>query len=258
IVLAHAFFYNNAGLIIFLLYIISVLFIIGISLICKVIRQLYNKKIALPKNRVSAFVIHLPVYQIPKFGFIFKSSLTKLTNFLWGAGRVIICVLAIMWCLQAIPVPNDNQTAETFGNVNNIHNSVYGLIADKTAPLFAPAGFGDWHLSQAIISGFLAKEVVLGSLSNAYAIDEVKTVSDNNTLTGSLQNTMNNASGGHVDLAAFSFMLFVLLYIPCLATVIGIKSEFGIRQSLITVLVSLSLAYIFSVLFYQIGIILLG
>ncbi|MDR2748491.1 MAG: ferrous iron transporter B [Bifidobacteriaceae bacterium] len=272
IVLAHAFFYETAGLIVFLLYIISVIFILGISLTIKIIRKTINKRKGIKEDAISAMIIHLPVYQLPKLSYIFKSSFSKLSNFLLGAGRVIVCVLAVLWCLQAIPVPRaslDGTSADdTFGNVKNVNNSAYGVLARGTAQIFEPAGFGDWHLSQAVISGFLAKEVVLGSLENAYSInsdeasdsdkakdsDESATNSRDLALSKNLQNTLNLTSGGRTSLAAFSFMLFILLYIPCMATVIGIKSEFGLRQSLVSVGVSLTLAYVFSVLFYQIAV----
>ncbi|MDR2799467.1 MAG: ferrous iron transporter B [Bifidobacteriaceae bacterium] len=256
IVLAHAFFYETAGLIVFLLYLISVIFILGISFALKLIRAAIYKRKGMKSQTISAMVIHLPVYQLPKLKFILKSSFTKLANFLWGAGRVIVCVLALLWFLQAIPVPSRASADDAFGNVENVHNSVYGVLADGTAQIFGPAGFGDWHMSQAVISGFLAKEVVLGSLENAYSIDSNSSSNDGSsiTLSKNLQNTLNFTSSGKTPLAAFSFMLFVLLYIPCMATVIGIKSEFGLRQSLVSVGVSLSLAYVFSILFYQIAV----
>ncbi|MDR3152124.1 MAG: ferrous iron transport protein B [Bifidobacteriaceae bacterium] len=255
IVLAHAFFPENAGLIIFLLYLISVFIILLISFAMKKIRYFYNKRYNIPQANISNLVIHLPVYQMPKFAFILKSSFAKLQNFLWGAGRVILGVLICLTFLQSVSFTSDGVVGGSLEQRE--HNSLYNIIANNTALIFIPAGFGDWHLSQAIISGFLAKEVVLGSLENSYS-DNNKSLSSN--LQTTLEKTAADSSYSNkaTPIAAFSFMLFLLIYIPCLATVIGIKSEFGLKYSLVSVGVSLVLAYIISVLFYQIGILFVG
>ncbi|MDR3116424.1 MAG: ferrous iron transporter B [Bifidobacteriaceae bacterium] len=251
IVLSHAFFPKNAGIVIFLLYLISVLIILLISFVMKNFRYYYNKWHNIPQTNISNLVIHLPVYQMPKFAFILKSSFAKLQNFLWGAGRVILGVLICLTFLQSVSFAADNTSKAE--NSPTVHNSLYGVIADNTALIFAPLGFGDWHFSQAIISGFLAKEVVLGSLENSYS-DSNKSLSSNLQTTLAKTSSDGSYSNSLTSLAAFSFMLFLLIYIPCLATVIGIKSEFGLKFSFIAVGVSLSLAYVVSLLFYQIGI----
>lgn len=95
-------------------------------------------------------------------------TLMRLWGFIRGASVIIISTITALWLLQGIPV-----VAGTggFTHVDDVHESAYGMLADAAVPVFAPAGFDDWHASAALITGFVAKEVVVGSMSQSYHAD---------------------------------------------------------------------------------------
>ena len=93
--------------------------------------------------------------------------------------------------------------------------SVYGVVADAVAPVFAPAGFDDWHASSALMTGFVAKEVVVASMAQSYSIDtgdEDEQQQGEGTLGAAMRESFDHASGGHGKAAAVAFMLFTLAY----------------------------------------------
>lgn len=159
-VLAHAVFPEHAAPVIFSLYVLSIVLIllIGLGL----------RKFAFNNMKPQPFVLCLPAYQTPRALVLIRSTFVRLLGFMRGASVIIIATITIMWLLQSIPVPGRDGS---FAEVEDVHDSVYGVVADSVSSAFAPAGFGDWHMSAALISGFVAKEVVVGSIAQSYDID---------------------------------------------------------------------------------------
>lgn len=133
-----------------------------------------------------------------------------------------------------------------FTHVDDVHESAYGMLADAAAPVFAPAGFDDWHASAALITGFVAKEVVVGSMSQSYHADgEDDTASQQageGTLGQKLRASFDQSSYGHGRAAAIAFLLFTLAYTPCLATVAEMRRQFGTKIAARSVPLSLAVA----------------
>lgn len=161
LVLAHAFFPKYAGLVVFLMYVVSVMIIllVGVMLRHTMFRGLEPEPLMLA----------LPSYQCPRALQLVRSVLLRLWGFVRGASVIIISMIMALWLLQGIPM---TAGAGGFAHVDDVHDSAYGVLADAVAPVFAPAGFDDWHASAALITGFVAKEVVIGSMSQSYHADE--------------------------------------------------------------------------------------
>lgn len=157
-------------------------------------------------------------------------TLMLLWGFIRGASVIIISTITALWLLQGIPV-----VAGTggFTHVDDVHDSAYGMLADAAAPVFAPAGFDDWHASAALITGFVAKEVVVGSMSQSYhadgADDTASQQAGEGTLGQKLRASFDQSSHGHGRAAAIAFLLFTLAYTPCLATVAEMRRQFGTK-----------------------------
>lgn len=249
IVLSYAFFERYAGLAIFLMYVMSIVVILLVGLFLR--RTQFKDLVQQP------FAMGLPSYQMPKFGQLAKSVGQRLWAFVAGASSIIITMIVLMWVLSAIPVTAGAQGTNTFGHVDSTENSVYGALSSSIAPVFTPAGFDDWHASAALITGFVAKEVVVGSMSQSYAIDEPDDASEaeegTGTLGAALRTSFEESSGGHGAAAAAAFMVFVLAYTPCLATVAEERRQFGLKTALQSVGMGLVVAYILAVIVFQVG-----
>ena len=228
LVLAYAFFRGHAGLVVFLMYVLSVAVILLVGLLLR-----HTKFRGL---KPEPFAMSLPPYQCPRLVMLIRSVLGRLWGFVRGASSVIVTMIVALWVLQGIPA---TPGAGSFGQVEDVHDSVYGVVADTVAPVFAPAGFGDWHASAALITGFVAKEVVVGSMSQSYNVaggdDATEQRQGEGTLGARLRESFDASSGGHGRAAAAAFLLFVLAYTPCLATVAELKRQYGFRTMLQTV-----------------------
>lgn len=244
IVLAYAFFREQAGLVVFLMYVFSVLLILGVGIILR--------KVKFRSLAPEPFAMSLPPYQWPRLVVLVRSILTKLWGFVRGASSIIVTMIVFMWILQGIPAAAN---AGSFGKVEDVHQSVYGVVADSVAPVFKPAGFDNWHASAALLTGFVAKEVVVGSLAQSYNVntgDETEQAQGEGSLGAALNHSFNESSGGHGKAAAVAFLLFTLAYTPCLATVAELKRQFGGKIAMQTVGLGLVVAYILAVLAFQI------
>jgi ferrous iron transport protein B len=168
--------------------------------------------------------------------------------FVTDAGRIIVVTLAVVWVLMAVPVTGGHQVAAV-----PVADSLYGRAALAVAPAFAPAGFDDWHASAALMTGFVAKEVVVGSFAQSYAVAEPTDAAHAGGLGGGLRATFEESSGGHPGAAAAAFMVFVLAYTPCLATVAEQRRLFGSRWTFGALGVQLAIAWCAAVVVFQLG-----
>lgn len=244
LVLAHAFFPKYAGLVVFLMYVASVMVIllVGVLLRHTMFRGLEPEPLMLA----------LPAYQCPRALQLARSVLLRLWGFTRGASVIIISMITALWLLQGIPV---TANAGGFAHVDDVHDSAYGVLADAVAPVFAPAGFDDWHASAALITGFVAKEVVVGSMSQSYHADEPDDAASQQagegTLGQKLRASFDQSSHGHGKAAAIAFLLFTLAYTPCLATVAEMRRQFGTKVAARSVLLSLAVAYVIAIIAFQ-------
>ena len=244
LVLAHAFFPKYAGLVVFLMYVASVMVIllVGVLLRHTMFRGLEPEPLMLA----------LPAYQCPRALQLARSVLLRLWGFIRGASVIIISMITALWLLQGIPV---TANAGGFAHVDDVHDSAYGVLADAVAPVFAPAGFDDWHASAALITGFVAKEVVVGSMSQSYHADEPDDAASQQagegTLGQKLRASFDQSSHGHGKAAAIAFLLFTLAYTPCLATVAEMRRQFGTKVAARSVLLSLAVAYVIAIIAFQ-------
>lgn len=244
LVLAHAFFPKYAGLVVFLMYVASVMVIllVGVLLRHTMFRGLEPEPLMLA----------LPAYQCPRALQLARSVLLRLWGFIRGASVIIISMITALWLLQGIPV---TANAGGFAHVDDVHDSAYGVLADAVAPVFAPAGFDDWHASAALITGFVAKEVVVGSMSQSYHADEPDDAASQQagegTLGQKLRTSFDQSSHGHGKAAAIAFLLFTLAYTPCLATVAEMRRQFGTKVAARSVLLSLAVAYVIAIIAFQ-------
>ena len=213
---ATAFFPKYKALVMVGLYVVGIL--IGI-LVALIIRKTLFKGEAVP------FVMELPNYRMPALKNVLQLLWEKAKDFLQRAFTVIFVATIVIWFLQSFDL-HFNLTADS-------QNSILAVVAGLIAPVFAPLGFGDWRISTALISGFMAKESVVSTLS---------------VLTGSMDvihKILTPAS-------ALSLLIFCLLYTPCVAAVSSVKRELGGKWALVVVAGQCVVAWIMAALVYAI------
>ncbi|MCC2313889.1 ferrous iron transporter B [Cellulomonas xiejunii] len=241
VLLASVFFPERAGTAIFLMYVASVALVVlgGLLLRVTLFRDL----------RREPLVLALPAYQRPRVRALAASTWARVRSFLTKAGQVVVVTLTVVWVALAVPVAGGHAVGDV-----PVADSLYGRAAQTVAPVLAPAGFGDWHASAALVTGFVAKEVVVGALAQAYAVDEPADPAASGDLGDRLRATFEVSSGGHAAAAAAAFMVFVLAYTPCLATVAEQWRLFGARWTLGCVGAQLVVAWLLAVAVFRVGV----
>jgi len=240
ILLAGIFFPEHAGTAIFAMYVLSVVLVVGGGLLLR--------KTLFRDVRREPLVLVLPAYQRPRLKPIAASVWTRVVAFASKAGRIIVATLAVVWLLMSVPAG----PGHTVGDVP-VEDSLYGRAAAGIAPVFAPAGLDDWHLTAALATGFVAKEVVVGAMAQSYAVAEPEDPGQPADLGERMRATFEETSGGHASAAAMAFMVFVLGYTPCLATVAELRRRFGVRWTAGGVGVQLLIAWLLAVAVFQVG-----
>jgi ferrous iron transport protein B len=171
---------------------------------------------------------------------------TRLSAFLRTAGGIIVITVVVVWALSTVQLGHDK-------NAEPVQNSAYGQLATAAAPVFAPAGFGDWHATGALVVGFVAKEAVVSSWAQTYATEEPGDLHQPGGLGDSLREDFQRSSGGHVTPAVLAFLVFLLGYTPCVATLAAQRREIGGRWTMIGVGLQFVLAWTVAVAVFQIG-----
>ncbi len=169
------------------------------------------------KGNGSNFILEVPPYRMPQLRTITYQALEKAKRFIKKAGTFILFGSIILWLLSNIG-PQGIDIAQ--------EDSFLGIIAGFIAPIFIPLGFGTWQATSSLISGFLAKEIVVSSLTVLYG--------------GRLA-----IGAAFSTISAISYLVFASLYVPCISTVATIKSETGSRKwTLFAVVYPFVVAYI--------------
>ncbi len=240
VLLAGAFFPGSAGTAIFLMYVTSVALVLGGGLVLR--------RTAFRDVRPEPLVLVLPAYQRPRLRPLALTVRARVGAFVAGAGRIIVATMLVVWVLMAIPVAGQHAVGAV-----PVADSAYGRVASTITPVFSPAGFGNDHATAALITGFVAKEVVVGSFAQSYAVAEPGDVARAGSLGDRLRESFAASSGGHGAAAAAAFMVFVLAYTPCVATLAEQRRLFGWRPTLSAVGAQLVTAWVLAVLVFQIG-----
>ncbi|MGL4991837.1 MAG: ferrous iron transport protein B [Sarcina sp.] len=219
LVFIDAFFVKSKGLILFSLYSLGII-------IALIVGKIFSK--TLFKGEQSYFVMELPKYRIPSLKNIVILMFEKAGSFFKKAGMVILPMIILLWILSNFPLG-----VEEYGP-----DSILGQIGGFMAPIFAPAGFGTWQAAVAIITGIIAKETVIATMGMLYA--------GTGSLTIAIQTIFT-------PLSAISFMVFTLLYTPCLVALAAIKKESNLKWTIFTACYTFAIAWGCSTLIYSIG-----
>ena len=239
ILLAGVFFPRHAGTVIFAMYAASVVLVVGGGWVLR--RTFFRDVIPEP------LLLVLPAYQRPRSRAVAASVWSRVSAFAMRAGKIIVVTLTVVWALMALPA-----TGGTVGDVP-VADSLYGAAAHGVAPVFEPAGFGTWHAAAALATGFVAKEVVVGALAQSYAVAEPSDPARAGSLGQAMRESFEESSGGHGGAAALAFMVFVLAYTPCLATVAEQWRLFGARWTLGAMGAQILIAWLAAVTVFQVG-----
>ena len=159
-----------------------------------------------------------------------------------------MATVSLVWLLQAIPV----RGGAGFGHVTP-GDSLFAAVARALAPIFAPLGFGDWHTSSALVVGFVAKEGVITSWAQTYAAADPTAGQSPVQLHHHIHHAFTASAGGATTAAVFAFLIFLLAYTPCVATVAAQVREIGVRWSAFGLVMQLSVAWVLGVAVFQLG-----
>ncbi|MDY6293133.1 MAG: ferrous iron transport protein B [Bacteroidales bacterium] len=241
IMIIGTFFATNQSLIMLSLYAIGIVVAILMS---RVLKRF------LIKNDDTPFVMELPPYRFPTGKAIWRHTWSKGKQYLKKMGGIILVASIIVWFLGYYPNHDAYQSSQ-----EQQEHSYLGMIGKTIEPVFKPNGF-DWKLDVGLLAGVGAKEIVASTLGVIYSNDE--SFADDEQVSSDSEKYSNlNAkmtADGITPLAAFSFLLFVLLYFPCIATIAAIKGETGSwRWALFAAFYTTAVAWIISALVFQLG-----
>jgi ferrous iron transport protein B len=217
----------------------------------------------------------------------------RTASFVKKAWTVIMATSIVIWVLLALPAGGAGRFAET-----EVEQSSFAMIAQGIAPVFAPLGFDSWEASGSLVTGFVAKEVVISTMAQVYGVDagdedaepttfveDVQGIvtslgtavgdalraipgivgidlaggeeeDEPSSLMSAIRTSFEQSSGGHGALAAVAFMVFVLLYTPCMVAVAAERQELGMRWTWVSILGQLVLAWLVALLIFQGGLLL--
>ena len=225
--IAGAFFGRGSGLVVFALYALGLLFGILTGLVFK--RTLF-------RGVDAPFVMEMPPYRRPQLKNTLQHVGERVTHFLEKAGTIILVMSIVLWVLQTFDF--------RFAMVENAANSILGRLGGWIAPALVPLGFGNWQAAVSLLTGFVAKEAVVASLSLFYGFS-----------AGAAQGAVREAlSTTFTPLSAFSFLVFVLLYVPCMAAVATMRRELNSSKwTAFMVVYQIFIAYIAALFVYQLG-----
>ncbi|MCO5182732.1 MAG: ferrous iron transport protein B [Anaerolineae bacterium] len=274
VVFGLAFFGRYAGTVIWIMYLVGIVIAVLAGLI-------FTRTILQPDEN-AAFVLELPPYRMPTGRSLLLHTWGNTKEFVHKAGTLILAVSVVLWLLLNLPL-----------GVAEQEDSLFGQVSATVAPVFEPLGFGTWEATGSLITGFIAKELVVSTLSQIYigaqddldietttsfaqdvleimvgfweaAVDAARTLI---SIIPGIDLTGNNTEPEDValssalrdsftPLSAVSFLVFVLLYVPCVATIAAVKQEFGKRWAVTAAVYQTALAWVCALLVYQGGLLL--
>jgi len=268
VIFAAAFFPQQASAVIFGLYLLGI--------VLAVLTGLLMRRTLFAKTSDSLFVLELPAYRLPAWHGLRIHMWRHSEEFVRKAATLILAASVVVWALLNLPI-----------GVENTEDSVFGRAAGAVAPLFAPLGFGTWQATGSLATGLVAKEVVVSSMAVIYLGDEPAELPEPVDLAADLRTIVVGFGQAVVDsvrivlsmipgvnllgaeaaqantglsqalqaqftpASALAFLVFVLLYAPCVAAMGALKSEFGAKWMLFSFFYLLALAWIAGFVTYQ-------
>lgn len=214
---ASAFFVGYQTEVVFSLYLLGIGFAFILGIIFK--NTIFRKD-------EEPFIIELPKYNIPEFKNLIMHTWEKAKEFLKKAGTIIFSMSVLIWFLS-----NFNMSGMV-----PMDKSILSYIGKFLSPIFSPMGYGSWQNSVALITGIMAKEIVIGTMGIVY---------------GTNLQTILPQHFSHVS--AYSFLVFVLLYTPCVSAISAMKKEYGGKMAALSVTYQIALAWTLSFIVFKLG-----
>ncbi|MFW5793905.1 MAG: ferrous iron transport protein B [Bacillota bacterium] len=238
-VFAGALFSNGSYIVVFSMYLIG--------LLVAIVSAIIFKKTIL-KSASANYIMELPQYRKPTFLNTWLHTWERSKDFLIKAGTILLASFIIIWFLSYFGIVGGRLTLLSD---EEISQSFLGYIGKVILPIFRPIGFNDWRSTVAVLSGFVAKESVVGTLGILYGVSG-DVVENGSALFPSIR-------AAFTPLQAYSFMLFALLAIPCIAAVSALKRELNSNKWLFfTLAYEMIVAYLLAMAVFQIGSLDLG
>ena len=273
---------------------VAVLAMYILGIIMALIVGLLLRKTIFKQTDENALLIEVPAYRMPTVRNVWTEMWQRTRAFLEGAATIIMGVSLVIWLFMAIPVGGEGSFANT-----PVDDSAFAHLAGAISPVFSPLGFGNWENASALLSGFIAKEVVVSTLAQVYhvpqsdhpvedvgfvaqaedslaslvqaIVDTIKSIpaiigvnllpstteAEQPALMTAIRQGFEESSGGHGILAALAFMVYVLLYSPCVATMAAQRQELGARWMWTSIAIQLTLGWIVAFIVFQGGKLLL-
>ncbi len=280
VLISAVFFPDHAGFVVFGMYLLGIVVALVIGLILK--------RTLLPVTSHAPTIMEMPPYRLPTFRTIWFHTWTRVKAFIGGAGSLIFGTMIVVWLLMSIPVGGTGTFADT-----DVDNSAFATISGVVAPAFVPAGFGTWEAAGSLLTGFVAKEVVVGTMAQVYGVEEPDAVGSDpsisdsareiatgfggamlgalkatpgiigidlvdddgadepSSLMATIRVSFEESSGGRGAAAALAFLVFVLLYTPCMAAVGAIRQETSARWMWMSIFGQTAIAWAFAVVAFQ-------
>ncbi|HUM70995.1 MAG TPA: ferrous iron transport protein B [Chloroflexota bacterium] len=287
VLFAAIFFPQQAGLVIFGLYLLGIVTAVLLGILLK--HTLFQGK------EQSGLVMELPPYRLPSLRGLWFHTWARVRAFLHHAATLILVASLVIWFLKAIPVRGDNGFGDTA-----VPDSLFATVSQTLTPVLEPLGFGSWQASGALLTGLVAKEVVITTLAQTYAIPDDTTDEAAPTfledllwigqsfgqaiidtlkplpgilginlfgddaepeptgLMAAIRQEFTQTSGGHAAAAGLAFMVFILIYTPCVVAISAEKQELGARWMWLSIGGQLLLAWLLAWLVFQVGRLLLS
>lgn len=238
IIIIGAFFPRHAALVLFGLYLLGIIMSV-------VMAQVFSKFVI--KGESSPFVMELPPYRLPSFKSVVRHTWEKGKQYLKKMGTVILAASIIVWALCYFP------HEEGISKKQQMENSYIGMVGKTIEPTIRPCGF-TWKEGVSILTGIGAKEIVASTMGVLYNDNE--TLNENESEDDAQQSRLSQiiASSGMSALSAIAFLVFTLLYMPCIPSCLAIKHESGKwKWAFFAIFYTTALAWLCSTLIYQIG-----
>ena len=237
LLLVAAFFTANQGLILMSIYLIGIL-------VAALTAIILSK--TLLKHDKTQFVMELPPYRKPTARNATIHMWSKGKQYLQKMATIILAASIIVWALGYFP-RHEGQTPQ-----EQVENSYMGMMGKAIEPVVAPLGF-NWQMGVSVLTGAAAKEIVVSTMGVLYT-GESDATEESTSLKEKLQ-TATKANGEHVfdPIVAYSFMLFILLYFPCIAALAAIRREAGTKWMVFEIFYTTGVAWLVSFIFYQVA-----
>jgi len=185
------------------------------------------------KGKPVPFIMELPAYRLPSARSVTLHMWEKAKDFFVKAFTIIFVSTIVIWLLQSFDL--------RFNAIEDSSYSILATIGRLASPIFAPLGFGDWRAATALITGLTAKEAVVSTFAVLMGAND----------SASLSSSLNDI---FTPLSAFSFLIFTLLYMPCVAAMAAVKREMAsLKNAILTMAYQTAIAWLAALIVYNIG-----